>query len=138
VRIEVIAESSGKQFEALVSGVRAFNREILEDERSVPLSALAYDSENEIIGGVSGRTIYKQFLIEVVWVSPEARQTGLGSQLMKCAEKEARNRGCVAAQVDTLSFQAPDFYKKLGFEVVGQVCGIPESPDRFFLLKRYH
>jgi len=138
MRIEVVTETNKKHFEILVSGVREFNRENLGEELSVPLSALAYDAENEIIGGVSGRTIYKQFLIEVVWVSPAARQTGLGSKLMKCAEKEARNRGCVAAQVDTLSFQAPDFYKKLGFEIVGQVSGIPESPDRFFLLKRYH
>lgn len=138
MRIEVIGETNEKHFETLVSGVREFNRENLGEELSVPLSALAYDAENEIIGGVAGRTIYKQFFIEVVWVSPAARQTGLGSKLMKCAEQEARNRGCVAAQVDTLSFQAPDFYKKLGFEMVGHVSGIPESPDRFFLLKRYH
>lgn len=50
---------------------------------------------------------------------------------------KAKERGCIAAQVDTLSFQAPDFYKKLGFEVAGNVAGISNSPERYFLLKKF-
>lgn len=38
---------------------------------------------------------------------------------------------------DPLAFQAPDFYRKLGFEVAGTIDGIAGSPARFFLLKRY-
>jgi predicted N-acetyltransferase YhbS len=56
---------------------------------------------------------------------------------MEIAEREARARGCLTAQVDTLSFQAPVFYGKLGFEVIGKADGIPESPERYFLLKKY-
>jgi len=57
--------------------------------------------------------------------------------LEKLAEVEVKKRDCVAAQVDTLSFQAPVFYEKLGFEVVGRITGASEHPVRYFLLKRY-
>ena len=51
---------------------------------------------------------------------------------MEIAEKEAKERGCIAAQVDTLSMQAPDFYKKLGFEVKGKISGHIEIMIRIF------
>lgn len=39
---------------------------------------------------------------------------GLGMELLKRFEDEGRKRGCVAAFLYTISFQAPDFYKKNG------------------------
>ncbi len=74
---------------------------------------VARDGDDKLIGGVSGRTIYKHILINVVWVDKEARGTGVGRSLMELAEAEAKKQGCVAAQVDTLSFQAPVFYENL-------------------------
>ncbi|MCL1140045.1 GNAT family N-acetyltransferase [Shewanella pneumatophori] len=56
---------------------------------------------------------------------------------MQYAETEAKNRGCIMAQVDTLSFQAPLFYQKLGFEIIGTVPATSKSPARYFLLKHY-
>jgi GNAT superfamily N-acetyltransferase len=137
VKVEILDESNKAVFDALVAGVRAHNFENMGCEESKPLSVIARDEDGKLIGGVSGRTIYKHFLIEVVWVDKEARGTGLGRRLMELAEVEATKRGCVAAQLDTLSFQGPVFYGKLGFEVVGKVTGFPESPERYFLLKKY-
>jgi len=137
VKIEVLEDNDPAVFDALVSGVRAYNSENMGPEVSKPLSVIARDEDGKLVGGVAGRTIYKQFLIEVVWVDKAARGIGLGRRLMELAESEARKRGSLAAQVDTLSFQGPDFYGKLGFVVVGKVSGIPESPDRYFLIKKY-
>ncbi|MCV2358667.1 GNAT family N-acetyltransferase [Paucibacter sp. TC2R-5] len=137
MKFEVSNESNPAVFDALVDGVRAYNHELLGKELSKPLCAVGRDDAGKLLGGVAGRTIYKQFLIEVVWVDKAARGSGLGRRLMALAETEARQRGCVAAQVDTLALQAPDFYGKLGFEVIGRVTGIPGIPERVFLLKRY-
>jgi len=137
VKIEVLNHPDKLIFEKLVDGVRSYNFEHMGDETSSALSVISRDESGRIVGGVSGRTIYNQFLIEVAWVSQEFRRSGLGQSLMQRAEKEAKARGCLAAQVDTLSFQAPGFYQKLGFEIVGKVTGVENSPDRFFLAKRY-
>jgi hypothetical protein len=54
---------------------------------------------------------------------------------MGCAEGRAVERGCHSAWVDTFSFQAPGFYRKLGYEVFGELDYPPEH-KRFFLRKR--
>ncbi|WP_196138694.1 GNAT family N-acetyltransferase [Aliikangiella sp. G2MR2-5] len=137
MNIEIINKENSENFQTLVDGVRQFNYESAGKESSLPLSVIARCKDGNIIGGVSGRTIYKHFLIEVAWVDMSTRGTGLGKRLMFIAEEEARNRGCIAAQVDTLSFQAPGFYQKCGFDVVGEVPEIKGTPGRFFLLKQY-
>ncbi|MCZ4338856.1 GNAT family N-acetyltransferase [Shewanella colwelliana] len=134
---EVIHEEDAQVFDTLVAGVRQHNIEHISAETSQPLSVVSRDEAGNIIGGVSGRTVYKNFLIGVLWVDKVARGTGLGRQLMALAEAEAKQRGCVVAQVDTLSVQAPKFYEKLGFDVVGRVPGFAGSPERFFMLKKY-
>ena len=137
MKIEVKHSEDSMVFDALVAGLRLHRNENMGNENTQPLSVVARDDNGEIIGGVAGRSIYKNFLIEVVWVDKAARGTGLGRQLMLQAEEHAKQRGCLAAQLDTLSFQAPQFYQKLGFEIVGTVPEFPGSPARYFMLKRY-
>jgi GNAT superfamily N-acetyltransferase len=137
VNFEVFSERNEQTLDALISGVRSYNFEKAGPETSKPLSVICRDECGSLIGGIAGRTIYRQFLIDVLWIEKGSRRTGLGRKLMEMAEIEARVRGCLAAQVDTLSFQGPGFYEKLGFETIGKVSGIPECPERHFLLKKY-
>ncbi|WP_445945137.1 GNAT family N-acetyltransferase [Shewanella sp.] len=135
--IKVINEEATELVDILVAGVRQHNFDNMGQETSKPLTVVAHDDNGKLLGGVSGRTIYKNFLINVVWVDKQTRRTGLGRELMQLAEVAAKERGCLLAQVDTLSFQAPLFYQQLGFEIVGQVPQIDDIPARFFLMKRY-
>jgi GNAT superfamily N-acetyltransferase len=138
MNIEIYNESQEEIFSVLVDNLRQFNFKRMGEERSQPLMVIIRNDNDEIVGGIAGRTIYHQFLIEVLWVHDDKRGLGLGIQLMDVAELEAKKRGCIAAQVDTLSFQAPRFYEKMGFQIVGSVSGVKDSPDRYFLLKHYH
>ncbi len=137
MNIEVIHNDDPLIFETLVSGVREHNQSALGFESKQPLSVILRDDNQKIMGGVSGCTIYKHFLVNVLWVDKAARNQGIARKVMELAEKEAKERGCIAAQVDTLSIQAPDFYKKLGFEVKGKISGLTEDHDRYFLMKQY-
>lgn len=121
----------------LVQGVRAYNTSIAGEAQAQALTVIAKDAAGEVVAGVAGRTIYQHFLIEVVWVAAAYRRTGLGRRLMQRAEQIARQRQCVAAQVDTLSFQGPAFYASLGFEIVGEIDNFPTGHKRYFLLKKY-
>ncbi|QHD55449.1 GNAT family N-acetyltransferase [Shewanella algae] len=137
MQIDLLQQVDDDLQNELIDKLRTYNHSYI-NETSQPLAAIARDSEGQLIGGVSGRSIYRQLLIEVVWVAKEHRGSGLGSRLMALCEQEAIKRGCLAAQLDTLSFQAPAFYAKQGFEVVGSVSGIPDSPDRYFMCKRFN
>ena len=54
---------------------------------------------------------------------------------MRLAEDEARRRGCVAAVLYTISFQAPGFYEKNGYRVLGTVACLPPGTSRIFMTK---
>ncbi len=67
---------------------------------------------------------------------PESlRGAGLGSRMLQLAEDEARRRGCCAAMLYTISFQAPAFYERHGYRVFGTVDCHPQGTSRIFLKK---
>jgi predicted GNAT family acetyltransferase len=63
------------------------------------------------------------------------RERGLASDLMVVAESEALERGCKHAFLDTFSFKALGFYKKLGYAEFGRLCGFSGQYERHFLKK---
>ena len=52
-------------------------------------------------------------------------------------EQQAKQYGVTDIYLDTYSFQAPEFYAKLGFKEVGRYTGFPtEGVDKIFLQKK--
>jgi GNAT superfamily N-acetyltransferase len=72
--------------------------------------------------------------VDSVWVQEEHRRQGVGAKLMKTAEDEARRRGCHHAHLETAEGQAPDFYRKLGYEVFGALEQF--GPTKLFFLQK--
>lgn len=70
-----------------------------------------------VVPGLSRRGSTRA-LIEAVRVHSDARGDGLGSRLIQWAIEEARNQGCVLAQLtsDATRIEAHRFYERLGFE----------------------
>jgi ribosomal protein S18 acetylase RimI-like enzyme len=68
-------------------------------------------------------------------VKVEFRGQGLGKELLEAAEEEARRRGCVHVVLDTHSFQAPGFYLKCGYEIIGEVENHPKGYEKIYLRK---
>ena len=64
------------------------------------------------------------------------RGQGLGTRLLALAEEEGIKRGCISAFLDSLSFQAPDFYLKRGYEIWGELKDLPVGHRRIFLQKK--
>ncbi len=54
---------------------------------------------------------------------------------MAMAEAEGRKRGCKRVFVDTFSFQAPDFYRKQGYDIYGVAPDYRDDHSRFYLSK---
>ena len=89
----------------------------------------------EIIGGLWGSTAYGYLHVDMLIVPETMRRRGIGARLMRDAEKEALQRGCRGAYLETFDFQAREFYEKLGYSVFGQLDDTPPGHRRYFLKK---
>jgi GNAT superfamily N-acetyltransferase len=101
-----------------------------------PISVYLYDAGGQIVGGVAARIWDGVLDISILWVHEEYRGAGYGRQLIAAAEAEALTRGCVLAELRTFDYQAPEFYKKLGYEAYNVVDGWPRGHRRYFFRKR--
>ncbi|MFR9795955.1 GNAT family N-acetyltransferase [Streptomyces sp. MS06] len=106
-------------------------------ERNLPLHVWALDESGGLAAGLVGHTWATWLHVTYLWVDAPHRGAGLGSRLLARAERLAReDRGCAAARLETWDFQAPGFYRKQGYEVVGTVPGYPPGVTEYTLTKR--
>jgi len=94
------------------------------------------DENGEILGGLYGRMIFRWMFIELLSVPEQGRGQGIGSKLMAQAEALAREKNCYGLWLDTFDFQAPEFYRKLGFSQFGEIVDYPPGHKRHYFQKR--
>ena len=112
-----------------------FNRERVGDDGHTPLNIVEYDAEGSLIGGILGGTYWGWMYVDILWVREDRRRIGIGSKLLREAEAEAARRGCHHVHLDTMSWQAPEFYQKHGYEVIGILPDIPVGNQKYLLMK---
>jgi SAM-dependent methyltransferase/GNAT superfamily N-acetyltransferase len=89
------------------------------------LTILRRDDGQAIVAGLHGWTWGDCFYVQSLWVHEDLRRQGWGTRLLRAAEAEATARGCRRALLWTLDYQAPSFYQRLGYQVIGRVEGFP-------------
>lgn len=106
-------------------------------EHETPLEVWALDERGAVAGGLTGRTWAYWLHVDLLWVDTRHRGSGLGSRLLTEAERVARTeRACTRSRLETWDFQAPDFYRKQGYEEVGRVEDYPPGVTEFILAKQ--
>ncbi len=118
--------------------LRRFNFPFIGHDQFKPLAVLLQDESKKIYAGLLGQTYWTWLYVDVLWVDEAYRHQGLGAQLLKVAEEEARRRGCHGAQLDTMSFQALPFYQKQGYSLFGQLDDFAAGHCRYFLKKIFN
>lgn len=98
-----------------------------------PLAAFATDAEAQVVGGAVGRTWGQCCELQQLWVAPQVRSAGVGSRLLREFEADARGRGCSIFYLTTLSFQAPEFYRKHGYVVLARITGYPHGIVKYLM-----
>ena len=134
-RLTVEDEPAEADVEVLPHKLEAFNEQQWPQHPPwEPLGVFVRD-EKEIVAGLAGETYCGWLFVRYLWVSDRLRGRGVGRELMACAEARSRDRGCHSAWLDTFSFQAPGFYRKLGYEEFGRL-DYPPDHQKHFLKKR--
>ena len=126
---------SKKETELIREALFEFNREKVGDDGHTPLNIIEYDADGNIIGGILGGTYWGWMYVDILWVHEDHRGKGIGSKLLTEAETEAKARGCHHVHLDTMSWQAPKFYEKHGYSVIGILPDIPKGNQKYLLMK---
>lgn len=99
----------------------AFMRSLEVEGVKTPIFLVVRDEHGEVCGGLEGSMSHSWLKIDIMAVEPSCRGQGVGTELVVRAEALALDKGCKYAFVDTMSYQAPGFYERLGYEVVGRI-----------------
>jgi len=118
------------------TGLSQYNREMARYADTRGLSVFVSDAETKkIIRGLLGRTSLGLFFIDLFFLPKALRGNGIGTQVIECAEAEARNRGCSMAVLYTITFQAPASYERQRYRVLGRIECHPPGHTRFCMIK---
>ncbi|QUG43306.1 GNAT family N-acetyltransferase [Psychrobacillus sp. INOP01] len=112
----------------------------LPEEVKHPIKNISFILRNEdelILGGITGTIFWYHLHIDFLWVDESLRGNGYGKQLLDNIEQIARENNCNLIQLDTFSFQAPNFYQKYGYDVIGVIEDHPnKNNQQYYLVKK--
>ena len=126
---------SKQEIDFVVESLQQFNTEHVGPDGHTPLCLVEYNADGNVIAGLLGGTYWGWMYVDILWVHEHHRGQGIGSQLLAAAEQEAARRGCHHVHLDTMSWQAPAFYQKHGYEVIGILPDIPSGHQKYLLMK---
>jgi len=124
-----------KKVEALRDNLRAYNRVAGQVDQGTGMGIFLRDDDETLIGGVSAYVWGTTVEINFLWLAERLRGQGIGQRLMAEIEKAAVQRGAHQAVLSTYTFQAPEFYEKLGYEIVATIDGLGKGHKKFYLRK---
>ncbi len=95
------------------------------------------DVDNKLQGGCNCTILYGCLHIDSLYVEETLRKQGYGTKLMQAAEKLGKERGCMFSTVNTMDWEALEFYKKLGYSVEFARQGYAKDSTFYFLRKEF-
>ena len=131
-------ESPPPEDTALLSG--GISQEAYEQKGLAPVEHFGFfvsNSKGERVGGINGFIYYGCLYIDQLYLHPSYRKQQLGSQLMYKAEELATSKGCSFATVNTMDWEAEEFYTKLGYYREFERKGYDQASTMIFLRKDF-
>ena len=113
----------------------SYNIPHFEPVNEKPLGLFYEDETGKKLAGLTGKLFGNWLLIDLLWVADDLRGQGVGSQLLAAAEDEARRYGASRIFLNTFRFQAPDFYKKHGYQEAFRLDDFPFTGTKYYFTK---
>ena len=135
MKFRITNDGNVRDIEEIHKLLKEYNLRKREKSESIPLGIYYEDETGKKRAGLTGETFGNWLCIQYLFVEESLRGQGVGRQIMAAAEMEAKKRGCKYAFVDTFSFQAPEFYTKLGYQEVFTLTEYPYIGARHYYTK---
>lgn len=123
-------------FEALKLGLSHYNESFTGAVFRQRVSSFVKTDSGLVVAGVLGEINWDWMHIQGLWVDETIRKGGWGSKLILNLEQYALSKGIANIRLETTTFQALDFYLKLGYGVFGQLPNMPSGHTSYFLQKQ--
>lgn len=121
----VTDESTQNALEQVADGLSAFNEANSDVGDWHQKVFIVREAEGRFVGGIVVNVHWYWLHVDMLFVQGEFRYQGVGRELLTAAERYAKSLGCIGAYLDTLSFQAPDFYIKQGYTKLATLGNFP-------------
>jgi GNAT superfamily N-acetyltransferase len=131
----VTSDGNEQDIQEIHEMLKAFNLSNREISENVPLGIFLEDENKKKLAGLTGETFGNWLCIHYLFIEDCLRGQGIGRKMIEAAECEAKKRGCKYVFVDTFSFQAPGFYRKLGYKEVFTLEDYPYTGKRHYYTK---
>lgn len=135
INIRITNDGNEQDINDIFNMLKVFNLSNREESQNVPIGIFYEDDNGKKLAGLTGETFGNWLCIHYLFVEERLRKEGIGSELLLAAEREAKERGCKYAFVDTFSFQAPKFYIKHGYKEVFTLNDYPYTGKRYYYTK---
>ena len=94
------------------------------------------EDNGEIIGVLTGHAYYNEVHIGDLVVGKDHRRDGVGRKLVEAVEENYKGKNFEKIALTTFGFQAPEFYKKLGYELEFVREDKDPKLSKYFYLKK--
>jgi GNAT superfamily N-acetyltransferase len=129
-----VERTIGETKKAVLDGLIRYNDEKMGKQKYKRL-AISLRDGTVIVGGIVGEVWTAVLFIQFFWLEQRFRGKGFGTKLIKAIEREAKRFGATHSYVDTMSFQAPGFYRRCGYRKFGSIKGYPRGVTRHWFTK---
>lgn len=132
-----IVNLTNKQLEDIESRLEDYDKEYTKNDLEGAIRIGVKDDNGNIIAGLDAVvTTFKILYVSTLFVDQKYRRQGIGTQLIKEMELRAKKLGINTIRLDTFDWQGKDFYKAVGYELVGNYSNIEDGYAEYFFLKR--
>lgn len=102
----------------LRQGIINYNKPFLGKWNAIDFAISIEDEHKNLIGGVSGYYADEYVIVQWACVDESYRKKGIGTKLFKQLDEFTLSKKCKFIHLETMEFQAKDFYEKFGFQVI--------------------
>lgn len=131
-----IGQLKPKDYKTLSDGMLLYHAKQGHQRTSEIINIFLKDRYKKVHGGIIVTVLWNGMEINSLWVEESLRRKGYGRTLVATAEQKAKEIGCTFAYTNTFSWQAPEFYKKLGYVPYGKLENFPPGNTLTYLWKK--